>query len=100
MNTKISIQIEQNETGYSAYSPEIAGCRVEDNSLDGVIDQIKEAIKAYLVQQSVEPQTTGQSLLELFEQVTGDMTDEEIKQLPKDGAEQHNHYIYKTPKQD
>ena len=42
--------------------------------------------------------TTGQSLLELFEQVTGDMTDEEIKQLPKDGAEQHDHYIYNYPK--
>lgn len=42
--------------------------------------------------------TTGQSLLALFDSLTADMTPEEIAELPTDGAEQHDHYIYGTPK--
>jgi len=37
-------------------------------------------------------------LLDLFDDITADMTADEIAQLPKDGAEQHDHYIYGTPK--
>ena len=42
--------------------------------------------------------TTGQSLLELFDSITADMTPDEVVKLPTDGAEQHDHYIYGTPK--
>jgi hypothetical protein len=31
-------------------------------------------------------------------EITRNMTPEEIAQLPTDGAEQHDHYIYGTPK--
>ena len=40
----------------------------------------------------------GESLLEMIDRITGDMTAEEIAQLPTDGAEQHDHYIYGIPK--
>ncbi|KAM3107129.1 hypothetical protein [Phormidesmis sp. 146-33] len=40
----------------------------------------------------------SETLLELMERLTADMTEEEIAQLPKDGAEQHDHYIYGSPK--
>lgn len=48
---------------------------------------------------SEEPiETEDETLLELMERLTADMTEEEIAQLPKDGAEQHDHYIYGSPK--
>lgn len=40
----------------------------------------------------------GETLIELMERLTADVTEEEIAQLPKDGAEQHDHYIYGSPK--
>ncbi|MBD1822441.1 hypothetical protein H6F51_08020 [Cyanobacteria bacterium FACHB-DQ100] len=43
-------------------------------------------------------ETEDETLLELMERLTADMTEEEIAQLPKDGAEQHDHYIYGSPK--
>lgn len=42
--------------------------------------------------------STGCSLLDLFAEITADMTEDEVAQLPKDGAEQHDHYIYGTLK--
>ncbi|MCY7391447.1 MAG: hypothetical protein LH647_08110 [Leptolyngbyaceae cyanobacterium CAN_BIN12] len=50
--------------------------------------------------QIVEPEaeTTGQSLLNLFDSLIAGMTEKEIAQLPTDGAEQHDHYIYGIPK--
>lgn len=44
------------------------------------------------------PQETGKSLLELFDAFIKDIPEEELAKLPKDGAEQHDHYIYGTPK--
>lgn len=41
---------------------------------------------------------SGESLLEMIDRITADMTAEEIAQLPTDGAEQHDHYIYGIPK--
>jgi len=46
----------------------------------------------------VEEVFSGESLLEMIDRITADMIPEEIAQLPTDGAEQHNHYIYGTPK--
>ena len=45
-----------------------------------------------------EAETTGQSLLNLFDSLIAGMTEEAIAQLPTDGAEQHDHYIYGIPK--
>ena len=35
---------------------------------------------------------------EVAEELFGDIPDEELAQLPPDGATQHDHYIYGTPK--
>lgn len=40
----------------------------------------------------------GQSLWDLAEKFIQDLPEEEIAKLPTDGAEQHDHYIYGTPK--
>ncbi len=50
------------------------------------------------VQQTDLELTTGQSLLAMFDSLTADMTPEEIAKLPTDGAEQHDHYLYGSPK--
>jgi len=101
MKSKVSIEIEKRERGYSASSPEIEGYIAEGNSLDSVIDAIKQAIQSYWHQQEEETsKTTAQSLLELFENITADMTETEINNLPRDGAQQHDHYIYGILKSD
>jgi predicted RNase H-like HicB family nuclease len=101
MKSKVSIEIKKTAKGYLAYSPEIEGFTAQGNSLDSVIDTIKEVIHSYWEKKEPETsKTTGQSLLELFENITSDMTEEESKNLPRDGAEQHDHYIYGIPKRD
>jgi predicted RNase H-like HicB family nuclease len=95
---EVSIRIEKTASGYSAYSPEISDHPVHGESLDSVVNEVKELIRPYLNQAEPAPASTGQSLLALFDQITADMTEEEIAQLPRDGAEQHDHYIYGTPK--
>ena len=101
MKSKVSIEIEKTERGYSAYSPSIEGCYVQGNSLEEVINSIKQTIESYWDQKEEEnTKTTAQSLLELFENVTADMTENERKNLPHDGAQQHDHYIYGIPKRD
>lgn len=35
---------------------------------------------------------------EVFQETLKDIPEEELKQLPPDAAEQHDHYIYGTPK--
>ena len=38
------------------------------------------------------------SLLAMAERFAAELTEEELAQLPKDGALEHDHYIYGTPK--
>ncbi len=40
----------------------------------------------------------GLELLELMREATRDIPLEEFEKLPKDGAHQHDHYLYGTPK--
>jgi len=103
MPNRINIVVEKNEQGYAAYSPEIANSQVQGSSFEDVTAQIQVRAKDYLEQlpangSSELENTTGQSLLELFDSITADMTPEEIAKLPTDGAEQHDHYIYGLPK--
>jgi hypothetical protein len=51
-------------------------------------------------QEEESSKTTAQSLLELFENITAGMTETEINNLPRDGAQEHDHYIYGIPKSD
>lgn len=40
----------------------------------------------------------AQSLLQLINEISKNAPAEELTRLPKDGAEEHDHYIYGTPK--
>ena len=98
MSSIVNILIEQNESGYSAYSPELEGYRAEGDSLDVVVDNIKEAIRNYLESKKNTTATqVDKPIWEIAQELTQDITEDELNQLPADGAEQHDHYIYGTP---
>ncbi len=48
MSYKVSIVVEKDEHGYYAYCPELEGCQSQGDSLEEVIENIKEAIELYL----------------------------------------------------
>ncbi len=48
MSYKVSVIIEKNEQGYYAYCPELEGCQTQGDSLEEVLDNIKEAAELYL----------------------------------------------------
>jgi predicted RNase H-like HicB family nuclease len=95
-NSRISIQIQKTAAGYSACSPEIEDSQVQGDSFENIVDALKSILSNYLEQQA-EPKT-NRPIWEVAQEITSDMTEEEIQQLPSDGAEQHDHYIYGTPK--
>lgn len=99
MPDKISIVIEKNEQGYAAYSPELADSQVQGSSFEDVTAQIQVRAKDYL-EQPVDPssKTEDKPIWEIFEDFANSIPEEVLAQLPTDGAEQHDHYIYGTPK--
>jgi hypothetical protein len=50
-----------------------------------------------LPKKQVKPHV-GLALLEFAKECTKDIPIEEFEKLPKDGAHQHDHYLYGTPK--
>jgi predicted RNase H-like HicB family nuclease len=48
MSYKISIVIEKDEYGYYAYAPELEGCQTQGDTLEEVLDNIKEAVELYM----------------------------------------------------
>lgn len=100
MSYKVSIQLEQTEDGYSAYSPDRAVGEFQADSLDLIFIKLKEAVKLYFKELESDNNNgkIGQSIWELADNFVKDLTEEELNQLPTDGAEQHDHYIYGTPK--
>jgi Arc/MetJ-type ribon-helix-helix transcriptional regulator len=80
---------------------------VESGHFASVDEAIAEAVRAYLRSRVPRPTTsTGREkaagahkpIWEEFEEITAGIPDEEWAKLPTDGAEQHDHYIYGTPK--
>jgi hypothetical protein len=49
-------------------------------------------------QQSYDQSENTQSLGEFAEELVADIPEEVLNELPTDSAEQHDHYIYGTPK--
>jgi hypothetical protein len=47
---------------------------------------------------ALEAQEISKPIWELFEEASRTIPDEELERLPIDGAAQHDHYIYGTPK--
>ena len=48
MSKRLNIIIEKDESGYYAYCPDLEGCQIQDDTLDEVTENIKEAIELYI----------------------------------------------------
>lgn len=48
MPYKVNVVIEKDKCGYYAYCPELEGCQTQGDSLEEVLNNIKEAIKLYI----------------------------------------------------
>jgi len=46
----------------------------------------------------VAPNKDDRSIWQVIREITADVPDEEWAKLPTDGAEQHDHYLYGSPK--
>ncbi len=102
MTTKLNILIEKDEYGYAASCQEIAGYKVTAKSLALVVKNLQATIEDYLNQASLpqEKSERSQPIWSIAENLIEDITESEKEQLPTDGAVQHDHYIYGTPKID
>ncbi len=101
MSYQINISLEKNESGYLASCPGITDRQIQSNSLDTVFNELKKAIVRDLQAKEEPPSPkVRQPIWKVAELLILDMTEEELNQLPTDGAEQHDRYIYGTPKQE
>lgn len=48
MSKRLNILIERDKDGYFAYCPELEGCHTQGDSLDEIIENMKEATELYL----------------------------------------------------
>ncbi|MDD5658824.1 MAG: type II toxin-antitoxin system HicB family antitoxin [Actinomycetota bacterium] len=48
MSYKVNIVIEKDDFGFYAYCPELEGCQSQGDSLEEVMNNIKEAIELYI----------------------------------------------------
>ena len=65
------------------------------------IDQFEHLLKNVQIQPNDEVQNqelTNKNIWEIAQEITEDITEDELQQLPHDGAQQHDHYIYGIPK--
>lgn len=53
MSYKVNTIIEKDEFGYYAYCPELQGCQTQGDSLEEVMNNIKEAVELYI--ETLEP---------------------------------------------
>lgn len=101
MIAQVSIIIEKNESSYVAYCPSIEGSKIQGDSLDTVINEIKEVVEMHLSKNEDEANNkVDKPIWEIAQELVADITEEELNQLPTDGAEQHDHYIYGIPKRE
>lgn len=96
MVEKINIVVAKNSNGYSVNFPELDSIDYQDSSLDEVLNRLKETLETHLMTSDVSQGTTGESILNMVNKY--DLTEEELNNLPRDGAEEHDHYLYGTPK--
>jgi predicted RNase H-like HicB family nuclease len=99
MKSSLNILIEKDDFGYVASCSQIEGYKVTAKSLDVVVNNLKITIQDYLEKNNLETENnSNQPIWEIAQNLIEDLTEEEKAQLPKDGAVQHDHYIYGTPK--
>jgi CCR4-NOT transcriptional regulation complex NOT5 subunit len=99
----LNVTINKTDTGYIVRSSESESQLIEtDASIESLMQTLKMLVSTHLdfaTEQQPRP-TTSQSLLNLFESITANASAEETQNLPKDGAEQHDHYLYGIPKRE
>lgn len=101
MSYQINIFLEKNESGYLASCPEITDQKFQSNSLDTIFDDLKKAIDRDLqIKENSTAPKVRKPIWKIAQLLIEDMTEEELNQLPTDGAEQHDRYIYGTSKQE
>ena len=65
---------------------------------DKLDHEIAEADASHATAIPMPVATSRKPIWEEFEEIAASIPDEEWAKLPVDGAEQHDHYIYGTPK--
>ena len=99
MDNKINIVISKNRNGYSVNFPESEQINYQASSLDGVLNRLKDTLETHLSSAEIsETETTGESILKMVDKLNQDFPEAELKPLPSDAAEEHDHYLYGSPK--
>ena len=66
---------------------------------DGKQHEVLALVESLLEKEQTEPpESTRQPISEIFEELSSQIPLEEWAELPQDGAEQHDHYLYGSPK--
>ncbi len=66
---------------------------------DAVTEAIRRLkVESHAMSSSQTPPPENRPIWEVFAEISASVPDEEWAKLPTDGAEQHDHYIYGTPK--
>ena len=66
---------------------------------DGKQQEVLALVEALLdKERPAPPESTRRPIGEIFEELSSQIPIEEWAELPRDGAEQHDHYLYGSPK--
>jgi Tfp pilus assembly protein PilN len=66
---------------------------------DGKQQEVLALVEALLdKEQLAQPESTRRPIGDIFEELSSQIPLEEWAQLPQDGAGQHDHYLYGSPK--
>lgn len=67
---------------------------------DGKQQEVLALVESLLHnEQRSQPESKHQPISEIFEELSSKIPLEEWAELPRDGAKQHDHYLYGSPKQ-
>ncbi|MCE2674023.1 MAG: hypothetical protein LW635_10550, partial [Microcystis sp. 53598_E5] len=76
----------------------LAAIDYQDSSLEGVLNRLKDALETHLMASDISQEETGESILKIVDRLNLNFPEEELEPLPSDGAEEHDHYLYGSPK--
>ena len=66
---------------------------------DGKQQEVLALVESLLhKEQAAQPKSMHRPISEIFEELSSQIPLEEWAELPRDGAEQHDHYLYGLPK--
>ncbi|HUT32809.1 MAG TPA: hypothetical protein VNE39_04975 [Planctomycetota bacterium] len=54
--------------------------------------------KGPAIRRRMPPRRKAKPIWEVIDEIMADVPEEELAKLPRDGAAEHDHYIYGTPK--